>query len=349
MLDDTVAVLDAAQGTMLLMEEATGKLRPVVHSSVAARDCVPEFSMSLATRCFARGESLLCSDVGALSEAQRNQSLANGTISSVISAMLRSPRKRLGVMQLFRTHRQEPFGRDNMELADAIAASASIGVECAQAIDAHRKPFLQKISDFVSRAVALRDAHTGRHSERVQAYALLLAEKIGVPPQEYQRIRLGAGLHDLGKLVMADAVLNKPGWLTRAEMDKMRQATLRGVALASAFPELTPILPIIRSHHERWDGTGYPDGLKGASIPHGARVVAIANCFDAMTVDQPYREALSLDRAFEELQAGAGTQFDPDLLSAFLQLRPKLEKLLADERKQMRACSDYAESSGRGY
>ena len=328
-LNDTVAVLNATQGTMLLIDEATGKLTPCGHSDIGPRNSAAEFSMSLATRCFERGESLLCSDVGDLRELERRQSLASGAMKSVICAILRSPRHRIGVLHLYRNPQETPFSKDELQLADAVAASVSVGVECAQIIEKHRAPFLEKISDFVSRAVALRDPHTGRHSERVRIYAVMLAEHIGAPREEFERICLGAGLHDLGKLVMADAVLNKPGWLTHEEVAKMRQATLRGVALAEAFPELTPILPIIRSHHERWDGTGYPDGLKGACIPYGARVVAIANCFDAMTVDQPYRGALSMDQAFAELEEGSGTQFDPEFVGAFLQLRPKLEAALA--------------------
>jgi HD-GYP domain-containing protein (c-di-GMP phosphodiesterase class II) len=335
-LDDTVAVLNAKQGTMLLIDEATGKLAPFAHSSLGPRKSGTEFSMSLASRCFMSGESMLCSDVSALSESARHGSLAEGSMSSVICAMLRSPRQRLGVLHLYRISNQEPFNEEELQLADAIAASVSVGVECAQIIEKHREPFLQKITDFVGRAVALRDPHTGKHSKRVQAYAMMLAEQMGAPWEEYQRIRLGARLHDLGKLVIADAVLNKPGWLTQEEMEKMRQATLRGVALAGAFPELAPILPIIRSHHERWDGTGYPDGLKGACIPYGARVVAIANCFDAMTVDQPYRAALSLEDAFAELKAGAGTQFDPAFVETFLNLRPKLEALVTKDQQELR-------------
>jgi HD-GYP domain-containing protein (c-di-GMP phosphodiesterase class II) len=345
-LDDTVAVLNATQGTMLLIDESTGQLTPYAHSSIGPRNSAPEFSMSLASRCFTRGESLLCSDVGTLSESARHESLARGSMSSVICAMLRSPRQRLGVLHLYRIAQQEPFARGELELADAVAASVAVGVECAQIIERHREPFVQKITNFVGRAVALRDPHTGKHSKRVQTYAMMLAEEIGAPWEEYQRIRLGAGLHDLGKLVIADAVLNKPGWLTQEEMEKMKQATLRGVALASAFPELAPVLPIIRSHHERWDGTGYPDGFKGACIPFGARVVAIANCFDAMTVDQPYRKALPLEQAFAELTEGAGTQFDPAFVEAFLRLRPKLETLLAKNPQDLRACPG-ASLSGR--
>jgi HD-GYP domain-containing protein (c-di-GMP phosphodiesterase class II) len=328
-LDDTVCVLNASHGSLLLSDKATGKLAPAVHSSFGTPNVHPDFSMSLAIRCMSRGESLLCADVGSLD----GSSLGDARVHSVICALLRSPRKRLGVLQLFRTAQQPAFDEEELQLADAVAASASVGVECAQTIEQHRQPFLEKITNFVRRAVELRDPHTGGHSMRVQCYALLLAERLGAPHDEFERIRLGAGLHDLGKLVMADAILNKPGWLTREELDKIQQATLRGVSLASAFPELAPILPIIRSHHERWDGAGYPDGLAGEAIPYGARVVAIANCFDAMTVDQPYRQALPLEQAFAELLEGAGSQFDPDFVNAFLQLRPKLEALVTSSHR----------------
>jgi HD-GYP domain-containing protein (c-di-GMP phosphodiesterase class II) len=168
----------------------------------------------------------------------------------------------------------------------------------------------------------LRDPHTGKHNRRVEAYALLLAEKLKLSLEERNVLKIGAGLHDLGKVVIADAVLNKPGKLSPAERELMMQATLKGVSLAETFPDLGPVLPIIRSHQERWDGSGHPDGLSGENIPLLARIVGIANAFDAMTTDQPYRQALSFDQAFAEIRSGAGSQFDPFLVEAFFQLRP---------------------------
>jgi HD-GYP domain-containing protein (c-di-GMP phosphodiesterase class II) len=327
-LNDTVTVLEAEQGAILLIDESTGVLQSCAYSSIGNRASVPEFSTTLATRCFSRGESLLCTGIGNSMDIGRSHGLAKGNMNSIICALLRSPRQRLGVLHLHRGLQQEPFGKEELHMADAVAASVSVGVECSQMIEKQRQPFFEKITAFVGRAVELRDPHTGKHNERVQAYAMLIAEKLALPQEECRLLKIGAGLHDLGKIVIADSLLHKPGKLSSEEFDKMRQVTLKGVALAETFPDLAPVLPIIRSHHERWDGTGYPDGLKGKSIPHLARIVAIANAFDAMTADQPYRAAFPLDQALAELKAGAGSQFDPALVEVFLWLRPRLELLL---------------------
>jgi HD-GYP domain-containing protein (c-di-GMP phosphodiesterase class II) len=249
-------------------------------------------------------------------------------MASVICALLRSPRQRLGVLHLDRGLKQEPFTREDLQLADALAASISVGIECAQVVEKHREPFLVKAAAFVRRAIELRDPHTGRHVERVKMYASWLADELRLPPEDCKNLQVGALLHDVGKIAVRDAVLQKRDKLTPAELAVMREQTLKGVALAECLPDLAPVLPIIRSHHERWDGTGYPDGLAGESIPLLARIVAIADAFDAMTVDQPYRHARPLQEAFAELNAGAGTQFDPKLVQVFCHLGPRLEASL---------------------
>jgi HD-GYP domain-containing protein (c-di-GMP phosphodiesterase class II) len=327
-LNDTVTVLAAQQGAILLEDEATGELSPFAFSFSGKTDAMRSVSMTLAMRCFARGESLLCKDITGSETENQSASLAEGHMGSLICALMRSPRQRLGVLHLHRGPMQEPFSEEDLYLADAVAASVSVGMECAQIIEKQREPFFSKITAFVSRAIELRDPHTGKHSDRVQKYSMMLAERIGLPKEECQRLRIGAGLHDLGKIVIGDAILQKPGRLSAVELEKMRQATLKGVALAETFPDLAPFSPIIRSHHERWDGKGYPDGLNGENIPQLARIVTIANAFDTMTVDQPYRTAMLLDEALAELMAGAGTQFDPSLVGEFVKLRPQLEHFL---------------------
>jgi len=327
-LDDTVTVFNAQHGTILLMDDATGELAPFAHSSFQNQKLSSSFSNTLAKRCFSRGESLLCGDVNNDVDLNRSQNIVKGRMTSIICALLRSPRKRLGVLHLDRGPLQDPFSKDELHLTDALAANVSAGIECALLVEKHREPFFEKLTAFVARTIELRDPHTGKHNQRVQTYAMLLAEELGLHPEERQQLRVGAGLHDLGKIVIDDATLRKPDKLTPEEYDRMKQLTLKGVALAEIFPDLLPILPIIRSHHERWDGTGYPDGLSGQGIPRLARIVAIANAFDTMTSDQVYRPALSLQEAFVELQAGAGTQFDPGLVRTFLCLRSRLEPLL---------------------
>jgi HD-GYP domain-containing protein (c-di-GMP phosphodiesterase class II) len=180
----------------------------------------------------------------------------------------------------------------------------------------------------LAQAVELRDKYTGGHTQRVTNYALLLAERLGLSPVESRILQVGVPLHDIGKIGVDDAVLRKAGALDRTEFQSMRSHTVRGAAILAGIPGLAPVLPIVRSHHERWDGRGYPDGLVGDAIPLLARVVSIADAFDAMTSDRPYRKGLPLGRAFAEISAGSGSQFDPRCVAAFLSLRPYLEELL---------------------
>ena len=137
-------------------------------------------------------------------------------------------------------------------------------------------------------------------------------------PDLRRRVQLGAILHDVGKIGVPDAILLKPGPLTEAETEAMRAHPEIGTKLLSGIDFLQPALPVVRHHHERWDGTGYPEGLRGEDIPVEARIVALCDAFDAMTSDRPYRPAVSIDAACREINACAGSHFDPELTTLLL-------------------------------
>lgn len=165
-----------------------------------------------------------------------------------------------------------------------------------------------------------RDPTTFRHSERVAVNASALARLLGLTDAEIENIEQAASVHDLGKIGVPDRVLLKPGPLTVAEQASMRQHTELGSEILTRFHLFAPGAEIVRHHHERWDGGGYPDGLAGEAIPLGARVVAVADAYDAMTSDRPYRAALSPAEALRRLAAGSGTQWEPRMVEAFLEL-----------------------------
>src|SRR5207245_2165985 len=139
--------------------------------------------------------------------------------------------------------------------------------------------------------------------------------------EDVELIRVGTPLHDIGKIGIEDAILRKPAKLTPAEFEVMKTHTTKGAKMIEPIPDVRPALPIVRSHHERWDGHGYPDGLKGEDIPRLARIVAVANAFDAMVFDTPYRRGQAIEIAFAEIEGHQGQQFDPDVVTAFLQVR----------------------------
>jgi HD-GYP domain-containing protein (c-di-GMP phosphodiesterase class II) len=325
-LDDAVAALDAQRGAIVLANEDSNDL---VLQAVSTGDREAKgrvyFSKSIAKRCYEKSESILCRDVSHSPELMVANSIADGTMSSVICALLRSPRKQLGVLHLDRGPLQEPFNNDDLQLADALAASVSAGIEVAQLITQQRELFLRTVTA-LAQAVEMRDAYTGNHTQRVTDYSLVIAEEMGVSSEDYRWVQIGTPLHDIGKIGIDDSVLRKRGRLTFAEYEIMKTHTVKGAAILMSIPELAPAIPIVRSHHEHWDGNGYPDGLSGTQIPLLARIVAVADAFDAMTTDRPYRAGVSLQKAFDEIKEKAGTQFDPQAVAAMLRRRDKIEE-----------------------
>jgi HD-GYP domain-containing protein (c-di-GMP phosphodiesterase class II) len=327
-LVDTATTLGAQRGSIVLADPTTGtlELRTVWAPSLPAhaRRC---YSKSLAERSFARGESLLCRDVSGDADLLAARSVRHGAMASIICALLRSPRKRLGVMQLDRGPFQEPFEEDSFYLADAIAASVSMGIESAQLVEQQRVQFVETVTS-LARAVELRDQYTGDHTHRVTDYSLLLAEELRLPGGQRYELQIGTPLHDIGKIGIDDSILRKSGPLTSAEFEIMKQHTVKGAAILGSIASMNPMIPIIRHHHERWDGSGYPDRLADDRIPITARIVAVADAFDAMTSDRPYRKALRSEEAFQEIQRQAGRHFDPACVQAFLRARHDVERLL---------------------
>jgi response regulator RpfG family c-di-GMP phosphodiesterase len=169
-------------------------------------------------------------------------------------------------------------------------------------------------------AIGIRDDTTGVHTRRLEAIAVRLGQEIGLIARQLDTIRLGANLHDIGKIGIPDRVLLKPGPLDLDETTLMRSHTVIGDRLLASLEELTAAREVVRHHHERWDGSGYPDGLVGDEIPIVARVVAVADGLEAMSAQRPYREPLTREEILAELARGRGRQWDPALVDAAVRL-----------------------------
>ncbi|GGS01131.1 HD-GYP domain-containing protein [Deinococcus sedimenti] len=167
-------------------------------------------------------------------------------------------------------------------------------------------------------ALGAHDAYTREHTQRVQRSALLIAQTLGWSAAQLEEVRLGAVLHDIGKTSISDTVLCKPGRLDASEYRDIQRHPVIGAHMISGFPALAPARPYVLYHHERFDGRGYPEGLRGQDIPIQGRLLAVADAVDAMLTSRPYRPPLPLDHVMQELRAGMGSQFDPDLVEAFL-------------------------------
>ncbi|MDP2760030.1 MAG: HD-GYP domain-containing protein [Sideroxyarcus sp.] len=165
-------------------------------------------------------------------------------------------------------------------------------------------------------ALGLKDAYTGGHGRRVASYAHAIAGALGLPHEQVNSVREAASLHDIGKIGIPDAILTKPGKLTAEEFDIIKQHPALGAGIVESIPLLARHAPAVRHHHERFDGSGYPDGLRGSDIPLAARIIAVADAFDAMSSNRSYRSGVSADRALNEITKDAGSHFDPRVVAA---------------------------------
>ena len=301
-LNDAVSVLDAQRGAIVLADgpDQKLKLKALVTGRSEPRALAPgrgepggrfQFSQSLANRCVEKGESILCHSVDEDPELAVAKSIAEGAMASVLCVLLRTPRKRLGVLHLDRSPWQKPFTKDDLHLADALAANVSAGIECAQLLRKQRDLFLNTIT-ILAQAVELRDEYTGGHTLRVTTYSLLLAENLEHADEDLELIRIGTPLHDIGKIGIDDAILRKPDKLTAGRVRDHEDAHGQGGRDRRHGPRPAADHPHRALASRALGRHGYPDGLAGEDISHLARVVALADAFDAMTSDRPYRKGM---------------------------------------------------------
>lgn len=194
----------------------------------------------------------------------------------------------------------------------------------------------QEIIHRLTLAAGYKDPDTARHTLRVAAYSEAIAVELGLPPQVCHDIRLAAPMHDIGKVAMPDTVLLKQGRLTESEYRQMQaHAQIGSDILGQAHSSLLQLASeIAASHHERWDGQGYPNRITGSAIPISGRIVCIADNFDALTTERPYKPAWSFERTAEHILGRAGTQFDPDCVAAFERALPRIQAIMEQDRRE---------------
>lgn len=257
----------------------------------------------------------------------KSQNKGEYFLDSLVSIPLSTKERVIGVLNLSNKKSREPFADDEIEFLKGLTTEASIALQNASLYEQIQDSYLRTISALAF-ALDARDSYTREHSENVTKYALAIAQELNLKPSELEQIRRAGLLHDIGKIGIRDGVLLKPSKLSEEEYNDIKRHPAKGEAIVSALPFLREEAKMIRHHHERFDGKGYPDGISGLAIEKGARILAVADSFDAMVESRVYRQALGIETACDELKNNRGKQFDPEIVDALLRALEKNPRLL---------------------
>jgi HD-GYP domain-containing protein (c-di-GMP phosphodiesterase class II) len=301
-----------AERQELFFEVAEGKAgQALKHIRIGANSGIAGWVAS-------HGEPLIINDV-------TKDWLFNGAIDhstgfvtrSVLCVPLTIHRKTIGVIEVLNKLDGGDFTNNDLEILTPVAATAAMAIENTKLNESVINGYKNTVRALAG-AIDAKDPYTHGHSERVTEYTLIGGISLGLSSEEMDVLEYAAILHDVGKIGIADTILSKQGPLSPQEETIMRQHPVIGAKIIGGIPFLNGARKLILHHHEKYDGTGYPSGLKGQEIPIGARLLAVADTFDSITTDRAYRAAQSIDSALEELDRHSGTQFCPVALKAFI-------------------------------
>ncbi len=246
---------------------------------------------------------------------------------SFISAPLMVKDEVIGVINVNNKRSRQPFREEDFRLVKGIAAEAAIAVENARLYSSLEETYIRTIMALAS-TIDAKDHYTKTHSEHVTEYAVAIAKEMGFSEKEIEEISHACQLHDLGKIGVHDYILTKPGKLTPQEWEEIKLHSLKSAEILRPLVFLGGVIELVEQHHERYDGKGYPFGIKAEKIKLGARIMAVADSFDAMITDRPYRKALPKEEAIAELKKNSGTQFDTKVVEAFLRVLDKSPQIV---------------------
>jgi HD-GYP domain-containing protein (c-di-GMP phosphodiesterase class II) len=319
-IEAATRLLNADAGSLLLVDQETGELFFEVVTGEKG-DKLKEMRLKigegLAGWVAQNGEAVIVDNV---IEDSRFCSIADRISEyhthTLLAVPVRVGSRIIGVLQAINKC-DGNFTTEDRELLASLAHQVAPAIENAQMYEMMRDTF-HGVSMALAEALEKRDYYTGGHTNRVSSYCMAIAGQLGLEEKEMETLWLSSILHDVGKIGVLDNVLQKPGRLDDNEFAIMSMHSQYGSEILSHIKSLRNIVPGVRGHHEQFNGSGYPDKLKAEEIPLIARIISVADAFDAMTSDRPYRRALSRKEAFAELQGNKGRQFDPEIVDAFV-------------------------------
>jgi putative nucleotidyltransferase with HDIG domain len=334
---EIIALVNAAGDPRTLGRAAAEELCEVHEAEVAfvvdcgegrtARDVIGLVGADAATVAEALDEEwcALALDADRATERHEPDALLPGTRSAMVKGHALGSGRAI-LIGVARTYEAE-FTAPERALLESVATSIALALERLWVLE-ERERLIERLKDsFMGTAEALanaleaKDDYTASHAREIADLAVAVGRQLGMGSDELEDLRYGAVFHDIGKIAVPDAILSKPGPLTDEERRIIERHAEIGAQIIAPVHFLSGAVPIVRHDHERWDGEGYPDGLEGRQIPLGARIVFVVDAFHAMVSDRPYRAGLSEEEALAELRRCAGTQFDPEVVEAFLAVR----------------------------
>jgi HD-GYP domain-containing protein (c-di-GMP phosphodiesterase class II) len=331
-MDQIFAMVPAHNGVIMLQDPKRQELvTEFVKSGLP--DSTMTISSSIVNRAFVKGEAVITKDAADDSRFEGG-SIIRQNIASAMCVPLTHQDECLGVLYVDTRGTTNAFVQSDLEMLVALAGPAAIAIRNAQYLHMVEQGYQDTLT-VLANAIELRDHYTVGHTWRVTNFSMEIARELGWPPEKLDEVQMGGVLHDVGKIAVDDAILRKPDRLTEEEYAKMKVHPERGAQLLQDVTFLHPLIPYCLYHHERYDGNGYPFGLKGEDIPIEGRIVAVADTFDAMTSNRPYRKGLDPEIAINELIKGRETQFDPVCVDALLACyrAGKIDRILQENFK----------------
>lgn len=332
-MEQIFSLLPAHNGVILLKDEKTGQLvNEYVKSKIEGAEVV--ISTTIIKRAMEQGEAVITLNAADDSRFEAGMSIIAQNISSAMCTPLIHQDETLGVLYVDTRGTTHAFSDSDLQLLAALSGPAAIAIKNAQYVHQIEQAYHDTLI-VTANAIELRDHYTVGHTWRVTNFSVEMARQLGWDDERISQAEKGGVLHDVGKIAVPDAILGKTTGLTDEEYAVMKIHPERGARMLEDVALLKPVVPYCLYHHERYDGRGYPYGIKGDDIPVEGRLVAVADTFDAMTSNRPYRKGRPPEEAIKEIERGIGTQFDPECANALIQCyrEGKIDRILQEYMK----------------
>ena len=326
---DTLIALMRAERGFLMLSESNGQLKARIARGIDHVDLDEEsfkFSRTIIDRAVTTGETVLTTNAQEDPRFENQVSVAAYQLRSILCAPLKIKDELIGVIYVDNRARAGIFQAPDKKMITAFADQAAVAIDNAQLFEDLQaknreleEAYQATLEGWVS-ALDMRDKETEGHTQRVTVLTQRLARFMGVDGDDLVHITRGALLHDIGKMAISDTILLKPSELTHDERELMKRHPVYAYDMLKRIEFLLPAIDIPHYHHEKWDGTGYPEGLKGEEIPFAARIFPVVDVWDALISNRPYRKGLPHDEVRARIKADSGTHFDPRVVDAFLQM-----------------------------